>query len=80
MALGVLRPSPESFGRAASLQQDPRLLCALRPAKKIELHHGDVATLVELKIRDFEHGRAFGRDSGQRRATEQRPAWSSNSG
>lgn len=32
---------------------------ALRPAEKVQLHHGDVAMLVELEIGDFKHGRAF---------------------
>ena len=38
---------------------NPRLSDALRPAKEVELHHGDVAMFVELEIGDFKHGRAF---------------------
>jgi len=34
---------------------------ALRPPKEVQLHHGDVAMLVELEIGDFKHGRAFAR-------------------
>src|SRR6266550_486717 len=33
---------------------------SLRSAKKVELHHGDVAALAKLQIRDFKHWRWFG--------------------
>src|SRR4029453_5037927 len=36
-----------------------RLLGALRSAKQVQLHHHDLAPLVQLKISDLEHWRAF---------------------
>ena len=34
-------------------------LGSLRTAKKVQLHHGDLAAFVKFEIRDFKHWRSF---------------------
>src|SRR5262245_59739057 len=47
--------------RWLSDQLHPIRLRSLRSAQQIQLHHDDLAALVEIEVSDFEHWRTFGR-------------------